>query len=264
MQIASAEPYKGFSAYAAMHERFPCSRYLQLAGMSERPVMAVLYGTFGRNSSCIKRFAHKFRNKPHLIEIHPTNETCRHAPRICLKGEVFKNLRVQEYNGLLEAMPEYAKVKLLVRLKRIVDITALGNSFTTWVLSTGLEDSFTRKAYENIVSLYRENWPFLIARSSTSDVAYTRGADFNELHTATARFGKKPCIWNQDGLSGGQLQAASLFERFANCDVLIGWTERSQGIGKVWTYPRKRSFELSNSDIDGYGRIISAVRAISK
>lgn len=248
-----------------MHAGFPCERFLQLADKAERPVMAVLYGTFGRSTACLKRFAHKFRERPHLIEIHATNETCRRKPRVCLQGELFENLRVREYNALLETMPKYAEVKLTARLKRIVDVTKLGNRFTTWVLSTGLEDNFSKKAYAKVVKLYRANWPYLIARSPVGDTAYAKGADFAELHTANAEFGQKPCIWNQDGLDGGHPEAREAFKRFSHCSVLIGWTKASQGIvGAAFIAPRKRVFSLSNGDLNGYGSILGTTGIIFK
>ncbi len=88
---ANAEPYVGLSAFAAMNPSFPCNDWLGTLQEGTRrvskPAMAIVWGTFGSNGACVQRFLTQNRDRPHLLEIHFSNQTCLKYRR-CATGEL--------------------------------------------------------------------------------------------------------------------------------------------------------------------------------
>lgn len=249
--------YTGFSAYAAGNKRFPCGRFLEISKHAKQPAMAVLYSTFGRSTKCVRRFMAKFEARPHLVEYHLSNETCRRGGRTCYEQEILASLSPRGYSHQLEKMPSSLRVLLEKRVERITHIAEQGNRNTRFVLSLGLEDQYTTKAAAALFDVVKKSWPYEIARNPAASFFVDRNADIIELHSKDSVFSvDKSCIWNQDGLSGGLGEAGQLFRKYKSCLARIAWTKEAQGIGEVFVPPLKRKFVITKRQVLGYGRLL--------
>jgi hypothetical protein len=249
--------YKGFSAFAAQHPKFPCGRFLQISRHADKPIMAVLFSTFGSKTACIKKFAHKFKDRPHAIEIHFNNETCRRGGRTCYEQELFKRLSPSQYSNALQRMSDDVRNRIQKRLSRIIALTESGNSNTRFLLSLGLEDEYHPEAAVALFNVVKKSWPYEIVRNPAGEKSDDRNADIIELHSANSIFGKNQvCLFNQDGLEGGVEQAEFLFAKYRRCVATIAWTKEAQGIGEKFTPPLERTFKISRKDVKDYGRLL--------
>lgn len=78
---ASAEPILGWTALAALSPKFPCAKYVREVSRSPFPGMSVLLGTFGNDTTCIRRFIRKNKERPHALQIYLVNGPCRNNNR---------------------------------------------------------------------------------------------------------------------------------------------------------------------------------------
>lgn len=257
-QANAESSFKGFSTYAAMHPKFPCERFVKIAKEATFPAMSVLYGTFGRDERCLACFTDVLKGRHHAVQIHLTNETCRRNGRTCLRGEINPEMSTNRHNRTLERMGKRIERKYRFRLRRIAALAKrIGTVKTDWLISTGLEDEYTKKAYDNILKIVKEEWPYAIVRNPLSDNdPYIGSAHLIELHSSEARFRGMPCIFNQDGLTGGMLQAKLLFAKFSSCKLLFAWTPGAQGVGKVFVAPMERYFQISQREVLEYGEFL--------
>lgn len=241
-----------------MSPRFPCDRFLRISDYAQKPAMATLFNTFGRSESCIKKFALRYQYRPHVIEIHYDNQTCRRKPRKCFRQELFPSMGPAQYSRLLEKMRAGTERKILSRVRAIFKITTkAGSDSTRWILSTGLEDNYTHAAYKRLLTVIRKEWPYEIARNPASDRAFIGRADFAELHSPTADFGGLPCIWNQDGLAGGVPEFKAKFIQYYRCEIIFAWDGDAQGVTKFFAPPLQRFFYISEQKILAYGKAIA-------
>lgn len=249
--------YTGFSAYPAMNKRFPCGRFLEVSRYADKPIMAVLYSTFGNNTSCIKKFVHKFRNRSHALEFHLNNETCRRGGRVCFEQELFAKKSPRAYSATLEQMPTQVRNRIQKRVKRILEVSESANGNTRLLLSLGLEDQYTDKAASQMFLAVKEIWPYEIIRNPVGDRSRDRNADVIELHAVENIFpADRLCIWNQDGLEGGLVEAQRLFKIYRQCLGRLAWTIESQGITTPFTPPLKRAFVITKRDVKNYGTLL--------
>lgn len=251
---ALAEPFVGFSSFAALSPKFPCSKFLRIANKAEHPAMAVLHGTFGANYDCVNRFIEENRDRPHLVEVHLLNGACRRANR-CYEGEIYPRTSVAEFNRKLEARDRDLLSKIIDRVV-VVFLALNANDKTTLVMTTGLEDNYSREAFEVMYETIARRWHFEIIRSPVGSSCSSSLPDCESHGVFPDRRAR---IQNQDGddlpLQDDRrwldscLSGASL-----SCFL---WSGRAQGIfGPVFTKPRRRIFEITNRDILEYGRLV--------
>lgn len=138
--------YIGLSAFAALNSSFPCDTFLASLNKSPAPAMAILLNTFGSDWSCVNKFLSENSNKPHLLEIHFSNEACRRNNR-CGSEEFLSGLTVNEYNQVLSDEISSVAPKIA---RKILDVHSRIESNispkTRLILSLGLEDNLTESS----------------------------------------------------------------------------------------------------------------------
>lgn len=258
--VAYAETYRGATLLAAYHKQFPKRQGLLLLPTTKAGVQ-VLWGTFGvptPGNSFVDQFTARYRNHPHLLSIAFSNEACRRNHR-CKSGELYPRLSVREYNRLLEGMRVGTKQRLQARVLAILDhVRTASNSQTRIILTTGLEDNYSVKAYEKLYSVIKEVWPYEIVRNPLVP-DYWGSAPFIELHAVSA-----PCykdtIKSLDGTAIGTGsgyhpsiswdEANRWVAKGRQCFGVFLWKPEWQGIlQRKFIEPRRRTFIISNSDI---------------
>jgi len=253
---ASAAPYKGYSAFAATSNNFPCSRYLHVANKARKPVMSVLYGTFGYSFSCVNKFIRRVRNKRHMVQVHIDNWPRRRTGQL-KSGEIFPNYGVRAYNKLIEAGfvdPRYEK-----RILHILSSVKKSRK-TRLVITTGLEDNLTPAAYKRVYETIRKHWPYEIARNPLDPYQPIAPARFGEYHGVQCLPIQRPAICNQDGDAA---DTGSEDERFnEQCSrrgsVCIFWRPEAQGIydSSIFIEPWFRTFTIPSWHLIRYGRLL--------
>ncbi len=247
--LAQAQ-YTGLSAYAAMHPRFPCDDYLNLVSAADNPAMAIIWdSSFGNDQTCAARFLEANQLRPHAIEIHLLNNVCfrNHS---CEPGDFWQHESVKSFNQKLEQRDQVVLQSIADRLDLIRDfLEEYGNVNTQVILSTGLEDNYSSKAYAVLVKFVKERWPWLIVRSPEGTSRERGLANFGEGH-GTATCGARSQIANNDGTVMNRAKVTSFLRRNSNCFVRFGWDAAGQGRpGKDGrgVFPRyQRSFGFAN------------------
>lgn len=256
-EVKAEEGFRGVSAFAAMNDTFPCDRYLAMVNQAERPAMSVLWGTFGFNPRCVALFTQLNVDRPHMVQVHLSNETCRRN-RVCGTGELFGGMTVRQYNRALEN-PQFEVIKALVeRTEEIKAFTlAVGNPNTLWVLGTGLEDNYSNTAYSIVEFVVRRHWPGYISRNPLKG-RVRGGADWLEKHGNGASFGGQPCIANEDGTRNSHKRSRIFMRKYAGCFASYLWRSEHQGRPNGKFVPiAERIYIIPDEDIGGLGAILS-------
>lgn len=253
-----AEPYVGFSSFAALSPRFPCAKFLKIANRAKRPAMTVLHGTFGANYQCVNRFIRQNSHRPHLVEVHLLNGPCRRNFR-CHDGELYPNVSVPAWNRKLET--KNAQILSDIIDRAYVVMLALKQAETTeLVLSIELEDNFTPRAFRSVYGAIREVWGGYgfgqIVRGQVGATCAT--FPFCESHGVFPD--GRAAIWNQDG---DDLPLSDDAEWLESCRqpgrlACFLWSARAQGIfGPNFVKPSDRRFEITDRDILEYGALMA-------
>jgi hypothetical protein len=257
----------GVAYFAMMAPSFPCEEALEVFDPELPSATAVLWGTFGTDTRCIEKWFARGSGKPHLLEIHPTNEACRRNKR-CEPLEIASRLDVRTYNKRLASRDPEILSALRKRVSEITDFAkAHSGDGVEFILSTGLEDNFTAEGYRVVLELFRELWPYKITRSPVGTLhdSPVFSADFLELHTGAPSFPPgQPCIANLDGTdidfphrpaptsNNVSWDAAKAFaHRFSTeCRVAFLWSGPWQGVTtSKFTPPSMRSHLVDTQDI---------------
>lgn len=257
-QPAQAEQYRGVSAFAAMHPGYPCAALLATTDAAKQPAVSVLFGTFGYDLSCLARFAERYRDKPHLIQIHFSNEVCRRNGN-CI-DEFFQGLSVNAYNKKLEAMDGDTQVAISLRTFFIVSsVLSLANENTQVVLGAGLEDNYSSAAFENLARQLAKTWPWHLSRNRHTGGRSLKGVIAEEFHSAKGKPGSILCIANEDGNYGQSVKdSQAFFRRYARCAAVFAWREEHQGRseGGKRIPPKDREFTYTAKDVVELRKVI--------
>lgn len=268
----------GLSAFPIQSQHFQgviCQRFLRSVGHSPTPAIAILYKTFGTNNNCLKQFWRVSRKKniPHLTEIHFSNEVGRRNS-IHDEYDFLSEYGVSAYNRALEDMPREVEEKIRERVREIVALIEPFKDTGTFILSTGLEDNFSIKAWQNVYRVLSEEWPYEIARSTlprylVRQVDQMPAEIYLEYHGYRSKFSyPHRCIANGDGQDVNFLEdtgvefehakpaSLSQVRRWIDAAAIKGcitflWAGKWQGIhtdGKL-TAPLKRRFRFDASDM---------------
>lgn len=249
---SEAEPFVGFSSFAALSPKFPCSQFLKI--QSKKPAMAILLTTFGADFKCVNRFIELNKSRQHLIQIHPLNGPCRRNKR-CDSNEIAYKDSIERFNQKLER----GRGKVFFQIKKklsnaIKKIKA--NKNTRLIISSGLEDDYTVRAHRAIVALIYETLPdAFIVRNRVGSLC----ADYPcESHGVFPD--RTADIWNQDGDDLSVRDDAKWLSRCLK-DFRLAcflWSSRAQGIySNEFIKPRLRNFEISNHDVLTHNQIIN-------
>jgi hypothetical protein len=192
----------GLAFFAMPSPKFPCEAALAPFKESDRPALAILWGTFGKDLSCLKRWSEVIGTKPHLLEIHISNEACRRNKR-CLESDFLPHVSVAQLNRKLEARDTEVLSHYTALIQEITSsLSPLFKERGEYLISTGLEDNFSTKAYDSLLATVKEAWPHKVVRSPVGSPSKVKllSADYIEGHgpAPTFREGEK-CIANLDG-----------------------------------------------------------------
>lgn len=258
-QQLTADHYEGGAMLAAMNDRFskpegdsPCDRFLNIVSHAQYPAMAVVWSTFGDDLTCVRKFIAAFSDRPHLLEIHFSNETCRRSK--CEKEELMPSWGVEKMNAALEREDKPLGDAVNSRMLDIyAAVAALRASTTKVILSTGLEDNYTDKAFDHMQLWLRMVWADQILRNPVSHGNhYKGGADLLEHHNPDPRFAGQSCIASEDGLYDRQTkQTRDYFLNSTNCLATLFWRPNFQGRakGQALTPPKSRTFTVTDTDV---------------
>lgn len=250
---AQAE-YVGTSGFAIFNKRFPCDDFIEIHKSAKKPFASTLWGTFGTDATCLRRFAEVFKDRPHAIQIHLLNNTCVRN-RNCREGEPFPRWTVSTLNKKLEARDPATLARLKARVERIVRLASgFLNPNTELILGLGLEDNYSNRAYLNLLEEVKPLWPWKLSRNPLHPQGKTRGdADLMEFHGWGARCTGVHQIANQDGTVFSEGESRRWLDQNSKCGFVALWTAESQGRtvsnGKVRSSalpPRSRSFRYRN------------------
>jgi hypothetical protein len=264
------KPFFGIAAFAAMHPKFPCDRWLRIMSSVDRPAMSVLWGTFGNDKSCVEKWFSTVQEKPHLFEIHLSNEAGRRNGRL-MEGELYKKDSARDYNVRLCMNKPATRKRIKARVTSIkAFVESIKGPNTTVVLSLGLESQYSMCALNTLRKNVKKVWPYGLIWNPVNIAAnpYTE-ALLLELHGVHPPL-RGGCIANLDGVSvdvGGRdpyrprvspNDFRKFLQRHCHCKAVFGWTNRIQGIVGDGRFrrPRGRKFIISAGDINILGSIL--------
>lgn len=254
-----------------------CNDALKVFNNVDTPCMAILWNTFTikQNNFCTQKFLSRFADKPHILEIHFSNEAGRRNRRLA-RYEFGAALSTSRYNSNLERGHRGTN-KLVQKnaeaIKKFID--TFGNKNSIFLVSAGLEDNFTTKAYTAIFKLIRDVFEksVLIVRNPVGEHEQTYiGANYIELHGLNPVFKEAShgrCIANLDGISirfhdGARSQNEAPLSaipgfietyREQACLVFLWWNE-PQGISATFKDPRSRKFLIEKFKVNLINNLI--------
>lgn len=272
---APGKYYSGSSAFAAMAPDcgdnvynpdgtpragcFPCNAFLATMDFASKPGMNVLWSTFGESLECMDRFLKRYSPKPHLLLVHALNNTCIRNHN-CAEGELFIGHTVSSLNKALEANDPDTIAQLRHRIQSIrMVLEALWNKNpnTYLMLSTGLEDNYSPKAFLVVLGTIQKDWPYAVIRSGASFGSVPR-----EAHGTAARCSGSSHIisTNIDGDIASNTQAAKFLSSNKNCFNRQLWYPAHQGRNPVDNSipapPRQRTFIWTAADVVKEGNLL--------
>lgn len=188
-------PYRGISCYAGFMPTFPRSAFFeQYPEDIETPAIAFLYdpGNWGDNFQIAWDFQKMFKDRKHLIEVHPMNETAREGRGPKYVTSFLSNLNVIEYQSALGGGvgggPVQSSTANAIR-KRIEEVKKIfgpltENPNTKLILSTGLECKLNGTATHNLYLVCQQAWPDMeFVRSNMLDHGPVKpDSQYIELH----------------------------------------------------------------------------------
>jgi hypothetical protein len=210
---------------------------------------------------------------PHLTQIHFSNEVGRRNSNH--DGlDFLPEYYVSGYNKVLEEMPKFIEEKIRERAREIVALIDPFKNTGSFILSTGLEDNYSIKAWQNIYRILSEEWPYEIARSTlprylVRQIDEIPAEVYVEYHGYRSKFAfPHRCIANGDGQDVNFLEDTGVeFEHAkpasmsqvrrwysaasAKDCITFLWTGKWQGIhhGKKLGKPLQRRFRFDASDM---------------
>ena len=267
----------GMSYLGMLHPEFKCRQALRVFRGVKAPALSVLWGTFGKDLTCYRKFIE--RHPDATVIIYFSNEACRRWGR-CKAGELFKDLSVSKYNRRLISRPNRLRRRLNLRLTAIKRaIVGDGPGEARIILSTGLEDNLSCKAVKSLVSILREAWPYEISRNP---MAFNRpcGADLLELHGAKPTAGAAD-VWSNDGTDlvfgatgfrgyEPHVRAADLLAQIranrGDETIVLLWIAQTQGLYGTGGFsdPRSRVFTFSTWDVLSVNRLLRRVENVKE
>lgn len=254
-------PYIGYSAFAMMHPDFPCDEFLTMFEDVKQPAVSVLFGTFGSSLRCLDKFTDKFRDRPHLVQFHFSNEAGRRNNRLG-EGEFLPHLSVGKYDAALIAMKPGTKDAIIERVQMIrITSRLISQDNTAFILGIGLEDNLSTLAARELARVIGLVWDYEMSRNplETDEGLPDFLVSYIERHGVQPEFGSTPCIANPDGVSvEGNLGRFGYVPRISIpefrvylqenlcCKAVFGWTAEMQGLTNQFMPPMRRQFIVSS------------------
>lgn len=240
-----------------MHENYPCDKLLRIAEKAKNPALSILWETFGDSTECARRFFDKFKDRETLLQVHFSNEVCRKGGRCA--DNAFPGDSTREYNRRLEEFSEETIGVLWRRLddiKRFIYATANPNTFV--VIGGGLEDRYTRKAWDNLGNFLYFNSIFAVSRNPSGGSKNSDYAAAMETHS-TAGQPAFNCIANEDGNDQSKDESRAFLDRYKSCLAVFLWDSTHQGyeLGGPKPPHKERTFRIPAKDVIKYRDLLS-------
>ena len=255
-----AQAFLGIAIYAAQNKEFPCKNAIRsLSGLHE-PAISILWRSFGHSNSCIRSFADNSYNKTHLIVIHSSNEWCRRH-LLCTKQDFLPKLSVKLLNKALEEkdfLVLEAYKKRFLNIQKQLD--SIINPNTQVLISTGLEDNYTQKAFRNLKKALRVivKPPYELIRNPVANI---NSYNLIELHGNVRKAASNKLV-SLDGLSItshkrfnrdffiGLPETKSFIKRHRkNSFAVFLWKRQWQGVRRSFVPPIRRKFRFTKADV---------------
>lgn len=274
VNIASAKYLIGLSTFPIQSENFEetdCNQVIKMAKGVTHPAIAILYNTFGSNEECLEKFwnATERLGKRHITEIHFSNEAGRRTGNVDRK-DFLRKLDVKSYNKALKEMPDWLQRRIRRRVLSIKKIVRKHRKNGYFILSTGLEDNYSKQAWYNLYKVIKKYWPYAIARSNVKHNTWVAPGDVWDERHAYFSNPKKPnrCIMNGDGQDIDFLQLTGqhtsgykpatykqvkkwLNRGIENNCIMFLWTAKWQGFlkNRQASKPLNREFFYNKKDM---------------
>lgn len=259
--------YIGVSAYAGMHPRFDWQVFIDAFRSIQNPCIAVVWGTFGNCPDLIHEFCARFQSRPHLLEIHISNEVGRRNGRL-YEGELCPSLNPREYSL---ALTRRARPTLQALEKRISHIREFCAKYCTVntriILSTGLEDNVSNAAALVIMDTIAKVWQRVEVVRSPADNGGSDPYSFPyaiETHSRAARPGS--AVFNFDGHSVPEAvlpaDAGRIMRKHKTAVARFLWSAPQQGLYTntiLAPPPRRRKFSVLPSTIETFNKILRSL-----
>lgn len=252
--------YSGVSAFAMMNPNYPFEALLATLDFAPNPAFAALWGTFADSTpfstARFKQFADRYHYKPHMVETHWLNNTAITNNKI-FEGEPFPQFNTSQLNAALERNDPATLATVTARIREIKAVMdEIKNGNTYLVLTTGLEDHYTPKAFENILAEIKKTWPYFIVRSGASYGNFPR-----EVHGASAQIGGSSIFCNEDGSIQSLSQTKSWWKKNDAAMCKLIWRAQHQGRSPITNdfppgSPRNRIFTYTANDVNTLGPVL--------
>lgn len=268
-RLEAQDKFIGISCLAcqAYTER-ECDKLLPVFDGVNFPAISILWGSFTLHNLCAQKFLDKVSDRPHLIQIHISNEVGRRNKRLA-PYEFLSWLSINEYNSKLLRNDRATIRAIRTRLSRIMGfINQYANENTQFNLTTGLEDNFTNAAFGRIARDIKEQWHgVVLVRNPVGNnySTYFHGAHLIELHGWASNETRNVhglCSWSNDGDDfdfgdgrglRGALPISAMFDQIRHirnsCRQIFLWWSGPQGIADRFIEPRNRSFQIHGSHV---------------
>jgi hypothetical protein len=268
----SKTPSIGLAHYGMLDPEWPCD----IARRSERHLhqihQAVLWNTFGTNTSCLQRYLEDTRLA--TLEIHLINEVCQRNNR-CGDYEFLSGISKEEYERLLLARDQKLLTKLHKYIKPLQEFLKTHlKSTTTCLISPGLESNLGDKAASILINEVRALFPqcqmvWNPYRLPGKVVPFKNV--LTELHRSDAKL-KAPCVANLDGedisfpnrnarlpesITSDKL--SEYIKNTAHCKVSYLWIAEFNGLNPDGTFLEPRSRAASNFPSEQTFRLLAKV-----
>lgn len=279
ISTARSQP-AGVSAYQIMSNRWTQEQcqYLNLAlTYFEKPAIAVLWGSFGKNYSCLNSVVNLFG--PDLTVIIAFSNEVGRRNRKLTKLDLLPKLSMIEYNKALHRRDRRAVRAIKNRIKEILDYT-LQHPEVNWMISIGLESNFDKRAATNLKRILKDEMPFPLVYSPVgNDLPHIDVHTGNlsgtayELHGYNHRASRRQrnnCVQNGDGTSIANSTTGIGREGYpvhkvrkwynrcrADSCICLLWDGEWQGfLSRTWRFPNRRNFKFSYQDVNLIQEII--------
>jgi hypothetical protein len=244
--------YAGVSSFAAMHPGFPCDKWLKIEDHAKYPAMAVLWRTFGDDTTCIQKFLKRYEDRPNLLEIHFSNKHCRWEKKNCFTSN----------KNLAKMSPETETQVALRMFGILATVLQYAGPNTQLVLSVMLEDDLKKDSFLNLVSVLRNFWPsqwMLLRVPSTGDRVSAKQFPGPFEYHSNGGHPTKGCFANEDGTINSYEGTRKFFTRYKPCQAIFAWRSEHQGYRSGSQHnvnPKKRRFNISDEDARELGKIL--------
>lgn len=257
--------YSGVSAFAFMNHNFPIEAFLATSDFAPQPTLAVLWGTFGdstpESTARFKKFTDRYHDKKHMIEIHPINNTAIRNKKQ-YEGEPFPQYDIARFNAALERNDPATLATVTQRIQEIRSVMEeVRNENTYLVMTTGLEDDYTTKAFQNIYAEMVKTWPYFIIRCGAAVSNFPR-----ETHGKNATAGGSVVFVNEDGYVSSLSESKKFVERNKSAMCTLLWRPQHQGRDPNTNSfppgsPRDRTFIWTAEDVVSLGLLLGPMPA---